>query len=225
MKKVLIVGLSLALVAGALIAPADAKKKKKKKKPPVVTVPVQVDQTFFLRAQAEPACSEPTKFFLSVETAEDGAGACGNLAFGLPTEALIAAEQDEGFEYVFAATDGVPFVLDAAKKISGVIGVSSFKGAAQNPGGVSAGLARLEIAIDGTTAEGSSALGNVVVEYVVTPDKGTYEVEFEMDVPAELDKKTLTGLSITLRNRGATVLHGFYTVDAPDSQFTVGAWK
>src|SRR3712207_1881480 len=94
MKKTLVTGMVVALVAGCLLAPATAAKKKPKKpKPPVVVEPVQTDTTFFLRRSGCGAAENETS--LSVVDGPDVDGDdCGGLESGLATEIMETAGQD-----------------------------------------------------------------------------------------------------------------------------------
>jgi hypothetical protein len=48
---------------------------------------------------------------------------------------------------------------------------------------------------------------------MVDPTKYDYEVPFEIEIPAELDRATLTTFGVDLWNSGPTVLHGYYQVN------------
>jgi hypothetical protein len=53
-------------------------------------------------------------------------------------------------------------------------------------------------------------LGQQTVDYVASP-VGVPVIKFEFEPGSEFNKKKFTGLRLTLRSRGVTVLHGFYS--------------
>ena len=203
---------ALALVGGLIFGSvgvaeaAKKKKKKKKKKPPVVKIVPTPVQFNFHRVKDGP-CAEDASFSLSIKPHVDN-GACGNLAFGAPMEVLIPAGQDGGFEYIYAASDGVPFVLDATKEVVGKIGVRTIPTQGQFVGG---GQTTLEFFVNATIDGTDKLLGTVSKTYLHLPGTAETVVDYNFKLDAALDKKTVTALSISLRNRGASLLHGYYS--------------
>ena len=220
MRRTLVAALVLSLVAGSLAAPALAGKKKKKTPPP--PAPVAEAVTFWFHN--DPAACAAENYTLQLVEATAGSN-CGSAASGVANEALVTAGEAP-LGMVYNATEGVPFVLDATQKITGTIYVASHSGEASNPAGLAAGPATLVAEVIGTIAGEETSLGIAEVDYLVTPASKVYEVKFELEVPAELDKSQVDSLSISLYNRGFTVaLHGFYRVQNPASNFTVSTWK
>lgn len=208
MRKALTTGLVLALIVGAFMVPAEAAKKKKKKKAPA---PVAVDVTYYLRNTADSGCAaESLQLLLE---AGDAGGSCGSALSGALNEALISTGDVPG-SITYTAAEGIPFVLDASKPITGKIIVLSYRGHSANPGGLSAGPTHFVMTLMGTNAAGEElALGTFESEYIVNPAQQAYEVEFEIETPAELDKTEVTSLVADLYNRGFAPLHGFYQVN------------
>jgi hypothetical protein len=204
-RKLLVLGLVAGLVVGSLGAPVEAKKKKKKK---LVPTPV----SYYIQHIPEPVCSEETSYWLSVTPGEDN-GACGNLGYGAFAEAAIQAGEGDFLTapYIFSARDGVPFVLDATKPLTGTITVKSatrIQGQSVAPMGV--GQATLEVLVTATSQGETVELGATTVEYLVTPGSQPAPVEFEIALDEGLNKASFTSLELSLRNRGATVQHGYY---------------
>lgn len=240
MKKTLVAGIVVALVAGCLLAPATAAKKKKPKKPkpPVVVEPVQTDVTYFLRRSD--CTGDAAETTLSIVDGPDEEGdECGALESGIATEAMLTAGQDPPAvgtpagdvdagpdRVVWTAEDGVPFVLDATKEIAGTIHTTSFCcDAEQAQAGVSAGSAKLNVLLTGTVDGAAKPIGETTVEFTLTPATYTYAIDFKIKADAALDKASFTSLELTLTNRGVSYLNGFYSVDDPASSFTIGTWK
>jgi hypothetical protein len=225
----LILGLVAGLVAG-LLGPAEAAKKKKKK-PPVVVAPVPVDVNYYLHRDACVDSDDATTLSTTDDADEAGDG-CGSLEGGVITEIYATTGQQPPSNPVansgpdtttYETTDGVPFVLDATKEIRGSIAMDSFLQA--QGGGISAGQAKMHAVITGTTAGASKVLGEATVEYLVTPNKGAYVLEFSIKPDAAFDKASFTTLEITITNRGLSYLHTFLSVDDPSSWITVGTLK
>lgn len=218
-RKVLALGLMLGMVAGSLSV-ADAAKKKKKKK---IVKYLPTETSFFLRRDDCGGDADNPR--LSVIDDVDGGTGCGSAWAGLVEEFFINADGAPFAPTVFPAADGIPKLIDASRDIEGAITVQSFQGRAENPGGLSAGQANLEILITGTVGGESVTVGSTSAEYVVTPASNTYVVEFTADVDDALQKKKLTSLELTLVQRGATALHGFYELDDPASFFVLPTLK
>ena len=231
MRKLLVLGL-VAGLAVSLIGPADAAKRKKKKKPPVVVAPAPVDVNYYLHRDKCEDSSDATT--LSTGDDADGGDGCGAVESGVLTELYIAsgvtppstpAGSTGPDTVVWEATDGIPLVLDATKDVRGEITMLSFKGLSQNPAAISAGQTKLHILVSGTTDGAVKTIGEATAEYLVTPDKSSYTVEFSIKPDAALDKATFTTLELTTTVRGTSVLNGFYSLEDPASFVTVPTLK
>ena len=203
-RKLVVVGLVAGLIVGSLGTSVEAKKKKKK----FVPTPV----SYFIQRVPNGACSDDASFFLSVTPGADN-GACGNLGYGVIAEATSQIGEDDLISpaYVFAAADGVPFVLDATKPLTGKITVksaSAIQGVPLAPHGV--GQTTLQVAVTGTANGTATELGTATVTYQVTPGSQPPPVEFTITLDSALNKVSFTTLELRLRNRGASVQHGYY---------------
>jgi hypothetical protein len=217
MKRALVFSLIAALIAVALVAPAEAKKKKKKKPP----APVAVDATYFLRRDGE-GCTDAAVRFLSLTDAEDiDTGSCGNQTYGIPAQVLGA----DPITFATREGDGIPMTLDATKEIKGLIGVKS--SSAQGTVRVGAGNTTLHVELLGTVGDETKTIATGDFDYQVTPGdiNQVYEVEITLTPDVALDKAVFTSLTLALQNTGDSVAHGFYTTDNPASNFTLGIWQ
>ncbi|MDQ3954906.1 MAG: hypothetical protein M3285_05080 [Actinomycetota bacterium] len=202
-KKLLVLGLVAGLIVGSLGVAAEAKKKKK---------PVPTPVSFYIQKVAEGDCTEEGTLFLSVTPGEDN-GTCGSQYYGAPTEAASQAGEDHFFTDPkrMAAVDGVPFVLDATKTLTGTITVksaNSLSGTTLTQLG--AGQSTLEVLVTGTSNGEAVELGNAEVTYDVMPGANPEPVSFEITLDEALNKAKFTTLELTLWNRGASVVHGWY---------------
>lgn len=214
MRKTLVVGLVVGMVAGSLIGPAEAKKKKKKpKSPPPAAVPVDVN--FYLRNEST-ACAE-ADLKLSVVDGDDNAN-CGSAFSGPGNEVLVRAGQ-EPETIVYTAADGLPFVLNAAKPITGMIGVGSFCCRTSNTG--FPGPTTLVLKLTGSVGGETKDIATASVAYTAAPTPSVQEVKFEMKVDAALDRAQVASMQLALHNQGVAPLHGFYMTDDPASFFTI----
>lgn len=213
MKKLIALVMVGGMLAGGMSV-ADAKKKKPRKI--VKEVPTNVD--FFVRMDDCGGDADNPR--LSIEDGTDGGSGCGNTGMGIFNEALIAIE-DTPAAQIFPAVDGVPFTLDASKDVAGQLNLQSFQGDAANPAGVSAGQTKVDITLTGNVGGASQLIGTASEEYVVTPDKTSYLVEFTIDADDALNKKKFTSLELTVTQRGVSVLHGFIGMDDPASFLTL----
>lgn len=224
MKRAFAVSMMVAVVATSLLGPAEAAKKKKPKKPPAPAAPVQADATYFLRRD-NADCADPAGRYLSLVDAEDvDPGSCGNNFYGVIDGNV---EEQDPTAYGTREADGVPVTLDATKDITGLIGVKSQSAQGQAVR-IGAGQANLHVELTGVTTDGSTVtIGTADAAYQVTPGDLTqlYEVEFTMKPDAALDKTTFTSLTLSLKNTGNSVNHGYYTTDNPASYFKMGTWQ
>lgn len=213
MRKFLLVALVLGLIAGNMGAPAIAKKKKKKAAPASVT--------FWLSHESDD-CADDAARVLKITESTEGSN-CGNLGYGAPYPATNGAGLSTPM--TFYTVEGVPFVLDASKPITGTIQVSSRGVAAGAPVFLGAGQATTKGVLAGTANGDSVELGAFESTYAVTPAAGVYEVKFEVQPAKDLDKATFSSLEISLHTEGAVVNHGYFRTVDPASSFTVPTWK
>lgn len=227
-KKLLALTMIAGLVAGSAVT-ADAKKKKPKPKKKTVFVAKPVNYYVSFTAEEGATCTTEGAKYLSV-TATQGASSCGHLFYGAVAEALITAGQEGALDAaglsphatVYPAVDGVPFILDATKAITGEVVIKSRsvvangQTVAQNVG---TGKAKLTVLLTGTTGGETVTLGEAAVDYDHAP-QSTPKVEFSLEPIAELDKAAFESLELTLRTRGASAGGSFYS-SAGDSFLTV----
>jgi hypothetical protein len=175
--------LALALVAGVVassLATADAAKRRK------IVKWIPQESTLFQRNETD-NCNAPN-YFLSKTDGEDLD--CNYLNhFVWPALGFVPA--------AYPATDGVPFILDAKKAITGVITMRSANG-------VGAGSASVTVQLVGETGGEEVAIGEFVGEYDAAPN-GTYTFEYEIDSDNALNRKKFTSLTMTVTPDGQTV--------------------
>lgn len=231
MRKPLIALVALGLVAGAVAAPAQAKKKKPKPKPPA-SAPVQMDQKYYLVNMNEGDCA-PEGMLLMLDQIDVGGG-CGSLFAGPVNTGLSTGtggictpdtpvQSPVCGSITHAAGEGLPVTLDATKKITGTIFVSSYTGTSANPAGAGAGAATFHMRLTGTVNGEEKELGHFTSDYTVTPDKQLYEVPFEIALDASLNKAELTAFAADLWNTGPAAVHGFYETNT--SNIVLPIWK
>ncbi|MFN2526996.1 MAG: hypothetical protein ABR505_12170 [Actinomycetota bacterium] len=202
MRKTAAAVLVLALMT--VMAPAQAKKKPK-------LVPVEV--TFYNVGSGD-ACGNLTL------TQSEGDGGCGNPFFGIlePASPLGADPMPH------IAVDGLPLTLDASKPITGSVTASSYNLATDGPDVVGIGQAVLQMTLTGTAGGQDVTIGEFVSEpYTVTPAQRDYVVEFEITPDEAANGKVLDSLTLTLKNTGNSLFHGFYPADG-STQLTLGAF-
>jgi hypothetical protein len=199
MKRVVVVLVAMGLLAGALVAPADAKKKKKKPPPAATLVPGELK--YFLHYPADGAtpegCTAATHMDLKDSPGDTGC----SYTFQAAQEAFSAAGQ-ELLAYSFPATEGTPFILDASRKLTGEItlrGTVSLNTNAEitlsgTVGGNSVTLA------EGETAAGNGALSNSAQGQNLPGPAVTVPVD--LDIDKALDKLEVTTLMLTVTIRG-----------------------
>ena len=205
MKKIAVL-LALGLVAGSFAGTAEAAKKKKKPKTPV---PVQADVTFTLGYDGE-AC------IFSVSPTP-GDGDCGSPLWGVLGEELAPDALGA------SAIDGLPLTIDATKPIKGKIVFESYA-LAVGPDVAGIGQPQVTITATGTSGGAEVPLGEFTSDpYTVLPNQVEYPVEFEIQIPAEHDKKVLEGLMLTWKVTGNSMFHGAVQPDGVNG-FTIGTW-
>lgn len=231
MKKTLIAGLILGLVAGSLYAPATAGKKKKKPKP----APVSVDQKFFLRSTG---CTGDNVDYLSPTDADDETqcfytGSGIRFEVGQTTGDVCAPDPTTGGQRcavsgrktatrVFDALDGVPIVLDTTKAITGSIWTSGGACAVSvvpcSPAGLSIGETKMDISLVGMIGDEEVAIGEVSETYQVAP--GTvHEVKIEIKIDPALAGKVFDTIELRTWQGGKAVGHGVINTNGDTSSF------
>ena len=204
MKKLIVVALTAGLVAGAMIAPADAKKKKKPKPPPA---PVSVDQKFFLRQDSD-SCQSSHEFL----SLTDGADlSCFYTDAGAAYEAVNQVEPIA--TATWAAEDGVPFSFDTAKKITGEITVH---GGDLGAGPTSAGQARFDLVILAEIAGEVKEIGTVSETWTTVPGD-VHVVKPDVTIDPAFAGVSIDAFSITTTMRGAAIGPHTIELDAPAS--------
>lgn len=143
----------------------------------------------------------------------DGGDGCGFIPPGWNAlnEGFALLGDEEGLVQDYPARDGLPFTLDGSTDITGTIVIQSFKGVGDNPVGLGAGVSRAHFTLtgQGTDEPGRDTLGQATVEYLVTPDQDTYELDFQMPASAERDGAGYRSLNFRVRLDGPAVNHGF----------------
>jgi hypothetical protein len=209
-RRILVVGLILGLLAGALAMPAQAKKKKKKPKPPAL---VQVDQQMFLRGDA---CAAEARG-LSITDAPDAeciytrSGLLYDAGEGLP--APVGADPWQ----TWPAVDGVPLKLDATKPITGEIYVEGLFPLVGDYPGISAGQVSVTVKVIGETGGEEKVLGEFVDQYTAVPGAAPHATMVEITPDAALNGLDFTSLTLHTRIGGPSVGHGVYKLDNPSS--------
>ncbi|HJR45767.1 MAG TPA: hypothetical protein VJ927_09200 [Actinomycetota bacterium] len=192
MRKWITLVLVLGLVAGLNVAPVEAKKRKKK------VALESVDSTLFMRME------ECGAGFLSTSDAED-------VDCGAETAML-------GVELPYAAADGIPFVLDATRPITGTITMRNFNQAA------GAGNIDLQLIVAGSSGGEDVEIGVFETTYLSLPAMAE-TIEYEIQPAEDLDKKAFDTLTFTVVCGG--VIIGVSCVvehDEPPSQIVVPTW-
>ena len=222
-KRLIAVALIGGLIAGGITTAEAKKKRKKKKKKPV---PVQVDTTYFLRADSAESV-DAANLHLSIEDGADAGNGYGWAEYGAWNEAFGNAGQDDlVLKDIWPATDGLPLKLDASKKAAGTLYLSSWNpGSAAGQTASPPGRPTLDVELTGDVGGETISLGTASVTYDLSPTSAQYEVKFEIELADELDKKQLTALTMTVTQRGAAQQHGSYELDDPASFLVVPSWK
>ncbi len=197
----LIVILVLALAAPGAVA------KKKKKKPPA---PVPIDLTYYVVWNAD-HCSLSTTM---VSTPDE---ACADPGSGL------LAPIGQG-PWNMEALDGLPLTIDVSKTIRASIAVDSYYAVGVGPDVMGIGQAQVEVRLVGTSAGQEVVIGELTTDpYMVTPASADYQVDFEIQPPAEVAGKVFEGLTLSLESTGTHLFHGVFTTDGT-STLTIGSF-
>jgi hypothetical protein len=199
-KKLLALGLMAGLVVGSLGVAEAAKRRK-------IVKFIPTEQSFFLRWDGTAdTCGEA---YLSIEDGEDLGNGCEAVAQPAQ-EVLIATEQ--GITRDWPARDGVPFLLNATKPITGTINIFQ----AVSVGG------SLEIVLSGTTGGELVEIGTATADVPTTPMDIT-PVEFEVTPAAELNKKKFTSFNLNTTQRGVAV--SYIEMEDPTSSLVLPTYK
>ena len=199
-KKLLALALMAGLVAGSLGSAEAAKRRK-------IVKWIPQEKAFFLRWDGTAdTCGEP---YLSIEDGEDLGNGCEAIA--QPAQELLIAT-DQGITRDWPARDGVPFILNATKPITGTINIFQ---------AVSAG-GSLEIVLSGTTGGELVEIGTADVEVPTSPMEVT-PIEFEITPAAELNKKNFSSLNLNTTQRGVAV--SYIELEDPTSSFVIPTFK
>lgn len=212
MKKIIVLGLVAGLVAGSLAAPASAKKKKKPKPP---AAPVSVDQKLFLRQDAE-SCQTPHTFLSTTDGADLS---CFYTDAGAPYEVVNQIEPITTADWV--AEDGVPFVFDTSKKITGEI---TIHGGDAGAGPMSAGQAEFDLVVLGEIAGEVKEIGTVTETWVTTPGD-VHVLKLDMTIDPTLAGQSVDSFQINTTMRGAAIGPHTIELDNPASWIVVPILK
>lgn len=203
MKKLVVLGLVAGLVVGSLAAPAAAKKKKPKPPPG----PVSVDQKFFLRQDAT-GCSSSHEHLSLIDGADLS---CFYTDAGLTYEVVNQVEPIA--TATWAAEDGVPFVFDTAKKITGEITV---RGGDAGAGPMSLGQARFDLSVVAEVAGEMKEIGSVSETWVTTPGD-VHVVKLDLTIDPALAGQQVTAFEIATTMRGVSFGPHTIELDTPAS--------
>jgi hypothetical protein len=212
MKKTLTVALALGLVVGALVAPVEAKKKKAK--PPVLQ---PAELKYFLHWEADGSTPEGCTKTPHMDLKDTEGDTTCSFAFQIAQEAFAAAGQDL-LRYSYPATEGVPFVLDASRHLTGQI---ALRGTVTK--------ATVEVVLTGvvngemvTLAEGVTAEATGAGTNNGLPGQPAI-IPVDFEIAKGLDKAKVTGLTLGLTVRG--VHRGWVDYEVTPTHVIVPAWK
>lgn len=197
MKRTVVVVVAIGLLAGALVAPADAKKKKKKPPVPAVTL-VPGELKYFLHYPDDGAggCTATTMMDL-----KDSPDTGCSYTFQAAQEAFIASGQ-EILTNVYPATEGTPFILDASRKLGGEItlrGTVSYDTYAEIVLSGTVGGAEVVLAQGESAPANGAASGSVEGQELPGP---AVTVPLDLEIDKTLDKQEVTALTLSVTIRG-----------------------
>jgi hypothetical protein len=160
--------------------------------------PVATTRTFYVRRDGcGTAADNP---HLSVQQGTDAGDGCGSL---FPQPAISATGDP------FSAVNGVPFTLDATKKITGTIKFSSYQGIEGGPVGFGVGQVTMTARLTGIVGNQSRVLGSATATHLVTPSQVEYTTPIDITPPAADNGKRVSGLTLDLSFTGPAVLCDF----------------
>lgn len=220
MKRSIVILVALGLLAGALVAPADAKKKKKKPAPPVTLTPVELK--FYPHHAPDGATPEGCTGAYFMDLKGDTVDTTCSNSTQVAQEVYAAAGQSL-ISYTYPATEGVPFVLDASRKLTGEVtlrGTVSVNAKAHLTLSGTVGGSDVVIA-EGETTTGNGAASNSVQGVPLPGPAVTVPVELEID--KALDKAEVTGLTLVITVRG--VHRGHIDLDRNPTHIVVPAFQ
>lgn len=224
-RKQFVVAVSLALVAGLVIAPADAKPKKKK--PKVPPAPAAVDLKYFLASNGCPPQGQTAKDaedFLTLTDTED-AVECNHTAAGIrnDVQTVTPAYTRDGQSRWWDTIDGTPVVLDTSKRITGELFTSGTSCAAAgvcSPTPISAGEQTLDITVVGETGGEEVEIGTFTETFAVPP--GTvHTVKVDVPIDPAHAGKTFDSITMITFQHGNSAGHGVIKSNAPTSSYVV----
>jgi hypothetical protein len=190
MKRFVVFLAIIGLLVGS-ITTVEAAKKKKKKKPPVVTL-APTELKFFIHWDDDGAGGCAGAQYMDLE---DKAGDTGCSFVFQPAQEVFMAAGEDPLSYVWPATAGVPFTLDASRKI--VIEWAMRATVAVNT--------KVEVTIEGTTGGEMKEIAageSPVFHGGATGQTGPILVKLELDPDKALDKLTFDSLTMTTTFRG-----------------------
>ncbi len=220
MRRLLALALVGGLVFGSFGAAEAAKKKKKKPPQPPAPTVVSVEQKMFLRGNS---CSGENRDWLSTTDADE-ALECWYTGAGLPNELLVASGQRtrEAVSREWEAQDGIPFVLDATKPLTGEITTASGCGVLTalpcSPVGVGAGEHILDITVIGVIGGADKELGKMTETFTILPGQ-THTTKLNIKLDASANGATLDGIKVLTYQHGRSVGHGIIKTNDPNSSF------
>lgn len=208
-KRMIVIGVLVGLLAGALVAPAEAKKKKKK--PPAL---VQADQQMFLRGEG---CTVDARA-LSIVDAPDSE--CIYTRSGLLYDAIpetAPAPVGANPWQTWPATDGIPLKLDATKPITGEIYIKGTFPLVGDYPGISAGSVKVTVKVVGESGGEEKVLGEFVEEYIAKPGDAPHATMVSITPDAALNGLDFDSLTLHTRIGGVSVGHAVYQLNNPSS--------
>lgn len=217
MRKTIAALLIGGLVVGAIAAPAVAKKPKKK--PPKSTVN-QVDEKLYLRDSD--GCDTNVNQLSTQDGDDTGCWYVDTAAYDAEAATGVVTDKDLSGEW--DTIDGVPFVLDGSKTVTGEItttGGSCVTSATPcSPATISAGPANLDVTLVGEVGGDEKTIGTYSDSYTATPGSShTSKVEIKID--PSLAGQTITNLKLFTFLHGPAVFQGTVVLDNPASFISV----
>jgi hypothetical protein len=190
-RKMIAVGLVAGLVAASFTTAEAAKKKKKKPKYVSQTAPM------YLRNTSE---CDLAALSLSLTDGEDTDCFSEQNAVG----SAIGYS-----DHVYTASDGVPFLLDAKKALTGTITM-------RNGNSVGAGQAGVTLTLVGETGGEETQIATWESETFTIVPAAVQTLNYEAEIDDKLYKKKFTSLKLTVTPTGTTVgLYGTVEHDGP----------
>ncbi|MGI8407749.1 MAG: hypothetical protein ACR2L3_04490 [Actinomycetota bacterium] len=208
MKRILAVGLSLGLIAAALVGPAHAARKKL----------TPSSASFFLHWDPPSAGQEDCDGLQHMDLEDTPGDTSCSFIFQPAQEALVASGQ-EPLSYVWPASGGLPLTLNASKKITGEF---AMKGTFRVQTYVewvlsgSTGGDFVDIASGQTEPHNAGPLGDPTAP-------GPVILKIEGKASKKLDKKVFTSLQLMTTIRGYA--SAYVSLDDPGSFITVPTYK